>query len=228
MFVIVENEYVILGPMEWRPTFFQNTLLDELGIEFGVPHSNIVRRPIQVTDTVRILPFDGYTRPPINNKIQEYEGPFYNFTDSAATGYFTVVDKPVDTVKGELKKTVASRRWEKETSGLKFTVQGVDVWLYTDREKRTAYTNGVAGQWKVQLAGRTSLIKIAGSTTPEAITEEVDRPVGESWLTLTAEDLASMTAAIQSHVQDAFNWEATKVAEIDSKETLADLDAFEI
>ena len=223
MFVIVENEYVILGPMEWRPTFFQNTLLDDLGIEFGVPHSNIVRRPIQVTDTVRILPFDGYTHPTINRKIQEYAGPYWNFTEDSATGYFTAVDKAVSTVKGELKNAVASRRWEKETSGLKFTVQGIDVWLYTDREKRTAYSNGVAGQWKVQLAGKFMIPRM-----PDFVETEVDGPVGESWLTLTSEDLTAMTAAIQSHVQDAFNWEATKVTEIDSKETLIDLDAVEI
>lgn len=228
MFVIVENEYVILGPMEWRPTFFQNTLLDDLGIEFGVPHSNIVRRPIQVTDTVRILAFDGYTHPSINNKIQEYEGPYWNFTEDSATGYFTAVDKSVSTVKGELKNSAASRRWEKETSGLKFTVQDINVWLYTDREKRTAYSNGVAGQWKVQLAGSALLMRIAGSNEPQVVEEEVDGPAGESWITLTSEDLTAMTAAIQSHVQDAFNWEAAKVAEIDSKETLADLDAVEI
>ena len=216
MFLIVHNKQVILGPMPWRPTMFKNTLMDDLEIDFDVPKANDERSVVVVNDEVKIIPFNGYTYPAIDTKTQRYDGPFYNYYDTYADGYYKVSNKPIDIIKDELKEQARAKRWEKEVSGFKTTVQGKEVWIATDRDKRQTYYHGIAGSWK-----------FTGVTTME-LPEPKEVPAGEIWLTVTADDLNSLYEQTQQHVQNAFNWEAAKIDEIDSKTTLKALKDLEV
>ena len=56
MFVIVQNNYVVLGPMVWNRFRFQNFLLEECEVTFTLDSRNDSETPVVVSDEIKILP----------------------------------------------------------------------------------------------------------------------------------------------------------------------------
>jgi len=207
MFIIVDNNNVVLGPMNWRPVMFSNCLSDEFEINYALPLSNPNNEPITINETIRILPVtDLGPNTEYNPKIQQLSGPFYNFFSTYAEMYYVPVDKNIDTVKAELKQIVAANRYKYEIQGVKSTIQETEVKLYTSREDRglylQAYQLGSNGaNWKFE---------------------------GPIWLTLSNTELGQIVLAVSTHVQNVFDWEALKGTEIDSKTLLSELNDIEL
>lgn len=203
MFIIVENQSVILGPMPWRSSFFQSCLLDDLEIQFEVPKTNSNSEVIIVSDSVKIMPVsDLGIIGDFNGKIQHTNGPYYNFYDQYAEVYYTPQDKPIDFVKSELKQIVTDNRYKYEISGIKITIQGKEVIALTNRGERDIYLQAY------QLGKDTVTWKF-----------------GSEFLILSNSDLGLIVTAVSNHVQDTFNWESGKYSEIDAYTTLAELNS---
>jgi hypothetical protein len=211
MFIITEKQIdntvmVVLGPMPWLPNRFKSCLLDDLEIEYNVPSSNDTNQLISVSDTVKIYPVtDLGPNAEYNSKIHYLNGPFYNYYTDYAEVYYVPVDKPIEIVKEELKSPVAANRYKYEIMGISHTIQGKTVRLYTGREDRAlylqAYQLGVDGvNWKF----------------------------GTEFLTLSNTELGGIVSAVMSHVQSVFDWESGKINEIDTCDTLEELDLISV
>jgi hypothetical protein len=195
------TDFVLLGPMEWRPRFFQSCLRDDLEIDFNVPLSNDTGEAIIVNEIARIIPVTdiGITGE-FNPKIHHLIGPYYNFYDTYAEMYHTVQDKPIEVVREELKSIIASNRYKYEILGININIQDKDISLLTTRADRGLYLQAY------QLG-----------------TDSVNWKFGTEFLTLSNIELGTIVQAIILHVQSAFDWEANKIIEIDSMLTLEDL-----
>jgi hypothetical protein len=181
---------------------FQSELRDEFELEVSIPQSN--EGVYKINDEFSIIPVEE-SFPSHNTKIEQLAGPFYTFTDTLATASYTVVPKSIESVKSELKTIVASNRYGKEVAGTKVTIQGKEVSVSTTRGDRDIFLQalqlGADGKnWKFD----------------------------EGFFVLSIVELQSIVGAIVGAVQGAFDWEASKISEIDSAESLEVLDAINL
>jgi hypothetical protein len=140
----------------------------------------------------------------LNAKTQRHEGPFWTYENDEAVATFTAVDKNIDQVKGELKNIVAANRYNKENLGITVTIQGTDVWCDTSRGNRDVFFQ------KYALMGDA---------------DTVNWKFPNAWLNLTKPELGYIVGSGVAYIQGCFDWEETKVAEIDACTTLSQLDA---
>ena len=203
-FLITQNGFVSLGPKEWNKYSFQSEL-DDLGASTVLPMSNT--EFMSISDSVKIWPVTIDNSTPINHKTQQPAGPFYTYTSNSAVGYYTAVDKSIDTVKNELKGVIASSRYTKEVAGTTAVIQGRTLTIDTMRGSRDVFVQ----QYLLLDA-----------------TETVQWKFPEGWLILTKSDLGIAVQAGVAHIQGAFVWEAAKIVEIDACTTLAELDAVDL
>jgi hypothetical protein len=195
------TDLVVLGPMEWRPRFFQSCLRDDLEIDFFVPLSNDTNEAIIVNEIARIVPVaDIGIVGEYNPKIQHLAGPYYNIFDTRAESYHTVQDKSIDLIKDELKLLVAANRYRYEIIGTPITIQSVVVPLLTTREDRGLYLQ-----------------------TYQLGKDLINWKFGSIFLTVSNADLKLIVDAISSHIQAAFDWESLKIAEMNGLTTIDQL-----
>jgi hypothetical protein len=202
MFVIVHNNSVILGPMRWNRYRFENTIAEECEVQATLPDRNDSQTPITVSESVQILPVQTSPTPEYNPKIEILHGPFWEFTEAAAIASYQVLPMSIDAVKSSLKAEAAAARWRKEIGTVSITINDSEYAFSTDRDTRYVLQNALlssinAFNWKID---------------------------GNTWVVLNNAEIQSAIDAITSHVQSCFDWEAAKVAEIDSAETLEQLD----
>ncbi len=206
MFIIVENESVILGPMPWRQTMFKNCLMDDLEIDFNVPYSNNTNDVIIVTENVKIMPVNDIgPNTAFDSKSQTLNGPFYNFYETYADMYFTVHDKDIELYKSELRAQVAANRWKYEIMGVKATIQSTEVMLLTNREDRNLYIQAY-----------------------QMGTDNVNWKFGDIFLTITNQELGYIVLTGATHIQAVFDWEAAKNVSINEATTIAELNAIDV
>jgi hypothetical protein len=210
-FLLIEKlndgtDFVLLGPMEWRSRFFQSCLRDDLEIDFNVPLSNDTNQALIINEIARIIPVTdiGITGE-YNSKIHYLDGPYYNMFDTYAEVYYNVKDKPLDVVKSELKPLVATNRYKYETMGISVTIQSTGITALTTREDRGLYLQAY------QLGK-----------------DNVSWKFGSEFLTLSNADLGIIVEAVVNHVQATFDWESTKISEIDALLSLTDLNALSL
>lgn len=113
---------------------------------------------------------------------------------------------PVDVVKNLLKETIKNVRYEYETEGFKHTIQDTEVTINTNRTSRDVFLNTYL------------------SMTDN---ESVSWKFPEVWLNISKFDLQQIVNEMKRHVQDGFSWEQSKSIEIDSANTLEELDAIQ-
>lgn len=207
MFVIVYNNNVILGPMKWNRYRFENEIQDECEVPASLPDRNDNGDVITVADNIKIYPVQGTPDPEFNSTIETLAGPFWTYTDTAAISHYTVQPLPIEIAKGNLKTRAAAERYRREVAGTIVTVQGTEVSVATDRDGRSVINQAYL---------------LAGDS------DTVQWKFNEAWLTLTKADLGTVTSAISAYVQEQFNWEVAKAAEIDACTTLEQLAAIEI
>jgi hypothetical protein len=203
MFCIIENNQVILGPVNWNQRRFQNVLLDDCEVTIDLPYSND-NTPIIVSDSIIICPLKEIVQPSLNSKIEQFAGPFLTVNDdNTATLTYQVIDQSVDNVKTDLKTIIAHNRWLLETNGITVNIQNTDVNITTMRQDRDIFLQAL------QLGSNNQAWKFDNNI----------------WLTLPTSDLQTIVTAIVSHVQMSFDWESAKITEIDSCTDLSSLDS---
>jgi hypothetical protein len=206
MYVITQQHEtyteVLLGPIDWKPRYIAAMIQQDLDLD-TLPNISVAdedRIPYNITDTVRVRRVEQVFAD-INPKLQKLDGPFWSYTDELATATYTAVDKSIDEVKGELRPQAAAKRYQLEHEGVEVLLQDKVVPVSTARQDRSIYTSAVPGPWKFS---------------------------NGEWLTLSQEDLNTIISAVQTKVSGAFEWEQTKLTEINNCTTLAELDAIGI
>lgn len=204
MFVIVYNNNVILGPMRWNRFRFENVIQEECEVTCSLPDRNDGLEAFTVSDDVKILPVVGTPDPVFNPKIEFLNGPFWEFTDTQAISSYRVENLGIEAVKNMLKEQVAAERWKKENSGVLVPVNGADYSFASDKDTRAVLSN---------------------STNLTSINWKINRDV---WINMTGADAQNILNAILNHVQSCFDWELSKIQEIDACTTLQELDELTI
>ena len=204
MYVITHHNKIILGPVEWNASYFAAVLQNDLDLDSRpkILPSDVFKVPFH------ILP-DVYVRravienPEYNPKIQKFGGISWTFDENNAYANYTIVDKDIDEVKGELKNIVSSKRWDREHVGTSLDIQGISVGVTTSRDQRRVFADkliamqdGDVCSWKFE----------------------------DAWISLTKTDVIDIVRAIDRAVQEAFDWEINKIHQIHSCTSLTELD----
>jgi hypothetical protein len=189
--------------MRWNRYRFENTIAEECEVAVTLETRNDDLFPVIISDEIKILPIQGTPNPEFNPKIEFLNGPYWEFTESAAVASYRVESLNIDAVKNFLKEQTASERWSKENSGISISLNGVDRSFPSDKETRNVIQSHI-------------------SAGLETVNWKFNR---DDWIALTQQDLQTVLTAVLAHVQESFNWEMAKCAEIDSCTTLTELDA---
>ena len=211
MYVITDHNtqnFVILGPIEWRPRFISDVLSDEFDEDIIVTKADEQRVPFEIIPGVKARRCQT-TYEEINPKIHRHDGPFWTYDDEnaevQATAAWIKTDKAISQVKAELKNVVADLRWKKENKGVVLNIQNTNVWCDTSRGNRDVFLQ----KYSIMNDGDTINWKFPGDV----------------WLNLTKTELGSIVSAGATYIQSCFDWEAAQSSIIDSCTTLEELDA---
>lgn len=177
--------------------------LETIGKNFVIPSIAPAQLPFVIDADTKISECV-LIHPEVNEKIEYAHGPFWNFSSDIVVGTFEINQKPIEVVKNELKALVAKTRYAKEVSGTKVTVQDVEVTIDTSRGARDIF----AQKYLLMASGET-----------------VNWKFPERWLLLSKSDLGLIVNAAVTYIQNQFNWEKDKTAEIDAATTNTQLNA---
>jgi hypothetical protein len=206
MYAIVHNDYVILTQPKWNSRMFTNVLLEDCEIDRKILLSDEVNVPLIVDENTKILKVSE-NRPDYNSRIQWLEGPYYTIVDNVVLGSYVIKDLDLDIAKGNLKQLLPPIRYDKENKTIEVAVDLQNFTVSTDRDNRAILTS-----------------KILAVTSEESFSWKFN----EGWATTTKADLENIIVQINSIVQAAFDWELSKINEIDACLTLAELDLVQI
>lgn len=206
-YALVNNGYVRFGPVGWNTRIFNSVLSEELGIDYRVAIDQESSVPLTINESTKILP--------VRNEYQgtgsfgrTLVGPTWNVTDTEAVASYVWQDHPIETVKQDLKSIVAAERYKKQNEIITVTVSGTAVAVMPNKTTKDELVSAIA----------------------DGITSR-NWKFGNTWLVVDNAGLQTVVDAIANHVQTQFDWEASRVGEIDSKSSLAELgtwyDAFQ-
>lgn len=206
MFVLVHKERVLVGPRDWNRPMFDGAL-KKLKIDVMLPRRDpqevpfIIDEDTYITKSVTVIP-------PHNEVFETYHGPYWNFENpQQAVGTFAIKTREIPQIREIMIRQAADERYRKEVSGTKMTIQDIEVSLDTSRDGRNIFLQ------KYSLMQDTDI---------------VNWKFPEGWLTLTKEELGLVVFTGAQHIQSAFDWEMSKVDEINSADTVEALEAIVI
>ena len=206
MWALISGETIQVGPREWNRWVFQEWIQENLDLLISLPQQKLDNDVISVSDTVNIVPVVMNTDPSYNSKTQALSGPDLTVSSNIVTGSYQVVDLPVYFVQNSLLDHISAVRYNQEIAGTVTQIQSQNVRVATDRVSRSAWTHAVIGSsdtfnWKFD------------NTT---------------WLSLDKTDVQTVTDAVLSHVNAAYNWEKSTSDQIQAAQDLATLDAINL
>lgn len=201
-FILTINGRIIFGPKPWNRRQFEFFIQDELGETHVLPDTNT--ELYTIAESIKIWPAVMSEPEEFNPKIQQYAGPFWTYTDGIAYGVYQAIAKPLEEVRSNLKSLIAAKRYEYEVAGTTCEIQGVNVTVDTSREGRQVFVQ------QLMLMSDTDTIRWK---FPEA------------WLTLSKPELSLIVSTGVSYIKSQFEWEDTKVAELNSISDLQQLNS---
>jgi hypothetical protein len=201
---LIHNNSLELGPMGFNVKYI-NADLEDLEVEERISPQSYTDLPIHFSDNLTHLL-------PLERVVPEHDLKYHNI------GNFTweiieennvpvkvlltypIVDKTLEEVKYSRKQEVSPARKEKENKTITLTVNGTSVEVSTSREERLLLAS-----------------KIAAAPGPH------NYKFSNTWLEITTEELQYIVSEIDKVVQEAFDWELSKLQEIDACETIDDV-----
>jgi len=208
MYLITQHNKIILGPIEWNASYIASVLQNDLDLDERprVLPSDVFKVPFYILPEIYVRNAV-IERPSYNPKIQKFGGVEWTFDENNGYSNYTIVDKDLDEVKGELKNAAASKRWDRENTVINLTVKDTNVSISTARENRRVFFD-----------------KLLVMGANDVCSWKFDN----NWINLSKEDVVNIVKSIDSTVQDAFNWEAKKIEDIYACNTLSELDQIDL
>jgi hypothetical protein len=205
MYALIHNSQLILGPIQYNYRMI-NGELEELEIDARVTPRDYENIPIRFDDLTFLVP--------VTQIIPEHDTRFQsvgNFTweiiqeneiwPSGVEMTYPISNKTLEQIKEEYKKQLPDIRRQKETQIIDVTINDTIVQVSTAREERVSFVS-----------------KLVSSPGPHNFKFE-----NNVWLQITTTELEYVISQIDAKVQEAFDWEYTKVQEIDACETGEDV-----
>ena len=204
MYALVNGQELILGPIAFNYRMI-NDELEELEIDFRVTSQSYQSVPISITEDIKILPAR-YENPEHDSKFEYLSNLTHEITETEVIFRHDKFSKSLEQIKDEYKAAVKPERKDKENTTITLTIKDTEIAVSTSRESR------------VEL-----MTKLLGNEGPYNF--KFDNGV---WLEITKADLEYVISQIDAKVQEAFDWELAKLAEIDSCEDGESVYAIEI
>jgi hypothetical protein len=201
MYALVNQNQVILTQGNWNPIMFNNVLAEECGVYKRVYIADEANVPLIFNDETKILKYFDL-KPNYNSRIEWIDGPTYEITENHVVGSYIVKQLDLDIAKGNLKNQLPGLRYGKEIQTIQAVVQNKFVTIRTDRDTRAVLSANALGcgdgyvNWKFD----------------------------NEWLQLTKDDLISLLQQTNQSTQEAYDWEYSKMIEIDNCKTLEQID----
>lgn len=196
MYVVKYKDRVVLGIIPWNNKYIMDVMRVRYRENIEIPYlePEASEFPLQITDTIVIYPAEENRSSEINLMIESYYGPTWEFLENKVIAHYEIRPLSLDDAKINYKGKAALLRYPKEIQGTKVTLNGIEYSLETDRESRRKYLD--------------KLISIGSQT--------VNWKFAEGWTTLNKQDFESIVAAIDAHVQSAFDEELGLITQINN------------
>ena len=203
MYALVHDTQLILGPIKYNYRLI-NSELEDLEVNAKVSPRDYDNVPITLNENTST-----YLLPAVEI-IPEYDPRFSglgNFTweiikenNIPVRVEFTYIigNKTLEQIKAEYKALVAPIRWGKENQIIPITINNVQVEVSTGREERDQFVSKLV-----------SCSNIENATHNYKFRNDV-------WLVIGCTELQTILEEIDHHIQEAFDWEYTKLQEIDA------------
>ena len=195
MYSLVNGQELLLGPISFNYRMINSVLEEELEVNFRVTSQDYQSVPIVFTENIKILP--------ARNDIPEYDPRFqsvsqtsHTITDTEVVFGYSVSDKPLEQIKNEYKAGVKPERQRRENTTITATINDNEITVSTSRESRLEFIS-----------------KLLGNEGPYNFKFD-----GGVWEEISKTDLQAIISEIDTKVQEAFDWELAKLAEIDACE----------
>jgi len=204
MYALIHNSQLILGPIQWNYRLI-NGELEDLEVDARVSPRDYENVPFTFDENTYLIPA-------VQN-IEQYDGRFQsvgnfdweiiqeNDVPVRVEMTYTISNKTLDQIKQEYKSQLPDIRRQKETQIIDVTLGETTVQVSTSREERVSFVS-----------------KLVSSPGPHNFKFEND-----VWLQITTTELEYVISQIDAKVQEAFDWEYSKVQEIDACETGEDV-----
>ena len=204
MYALIHNSQLILGPIQWNYRLI-NGELEDLEVDARVSPRDYENVPFTFDENTYLIPA-------VQN-IPEYDGRFQsvgnfdweiiqeNDVPVRVEMTYPISNKTLDQIKQEYKSQLPDIRRQKETQIIDVTLGETTVQVSTSREERVSFVS-----------------KLVSSPGPHNFKFEND-----VWLQITTTELEYVISQIDAKVQEAFDWEYSKVQEIDACETGEDV-----
>jgi len=198
---LIHNNSLILGPMGFNVRYI-NSELEDLEIEDRISPQSYKDLPIHFSDNQTHLVL-------IEKDVPSHDAKYHNVgnltweiikeNDVPVKVLLTypIIDKTLEEVKNIRNQEVSPYRREKENTTITLTLNNTEVQISTSREERLLLAS-----------------KIAASPGPHNFKFK------NTWLEITTEQLQTIVSEIDVKVQEAFDWELSKIQEIDACETI--------
>lgn len=201
------QDFVLLGPIEWKPRYIATIVGDEIGETIPtLTEEDKARVPFDIVPGIRIRECNTteIRQNDYHDRVHFINGPTWTYNaDGTATATWTQTNKDVELIKGNLRTIVAQNRYKKETSGLKITFQGNEVYIDSSRERRNAFQDRA----------------VVMNDTETVSWKFADNLI----LNVTKAELLNVSSQIYAHVQSCFDWETAKIVEVNNCTTFDEL-----
>lgn len=212
-YAIVHKDNVVQTLTKFNTRMINSILKEELELDVTVFLPDEEKIPWTINEDTKILSIVEI-RPKYNPKIEELAGPNWEIYDPetntrpefdkfVAIATYTVKPLLLEIAQANLKQQLSSERKLREIKSVKLTIQGQEVTVSTDRESRAVFA--------------TKLLSIGDET--------VRWKFPELWMELSKADLEFILGEMDKVVQAAFDWEFSKLEEIESAQNHEQIDA---
>jgi hypothetical protein len=201
---LIHNNSLILGPMGFNVRMI-NSELEDLELEDRITTQSYTNIPIHFSDELTHLLL-------IEKEIPGYDPNYYNLgnfnweiieEDNVPIKVkltYPLVEKTIEEVKYSRKQEVTAERKQKENKIISLTINETEIKIATSREERLILAS--------KLSASPGLHNYKFSNT---------------WLEITTENLQYIISEIDKVVQSAYDWELSKLQEIDACQTLDEI-----
>lgn len=204
MYALINGQELLLGPIAFNYRMI-NVELEELEVDYRVNSESYQSVPLSITEDIKILPAR-QEDPEHDSRFEYLTNITHEITETEVIFRHEKADKSLEQIKGEYKTFVKPERKNRENTTITVTINDTPVTVSTSRESR------------IEL-----MTKLLGNEGPYNF--KFDNGV---WLEITKADLEYVISQIDAKVQEAFDWELTKLAEIDACTTKEEVYAVEI
>lgn len=197
MYALIHDSQLILGPIGYNYRLI-NAELEELEVEGRVTPRDYQNVPLQIDENTYLLSVSQII-PSYDSRFQsignfEWETITENNVPVRVEMTYSVGNKSLEQIKAEYKSQVSPIRREKENTIFELKIRDTAILVSTNREERLSYIS------KFISSSRLHNFKFKNNV----------------WLQITRTELEYIISQIDLKVQEAFDWELSKIQEIDA------------